>query len=241
MPAGLEHEHTHSAIRARLDMDNKPFYVRDWVYGGIDGAITTFAIVAGVVGADLSHRVIVILGIANIVADGISMAASNYSGTKTEVDDYLRLRAVEKKHIAVEPDGEREELRQIMRKKGLEGETLEEVVHAISSNEEAWVEIMLAEEYGVSANLRSPWSSAVSTFHAFLACGTVPLLPFLLGVPNAFALSLFLTAIVFFMIGSVKSRWSLSQWWISGLETLVIGLFAAGSAYLIGYLLKGII
>ena len=80
----LEHSHDAEEIKKRLAEENKPNYVRDWVYGGIDGAVTTFAIVAGVVGAQLSSGIILILGLANLLADGFSMAASNYSGTKTE-------------------------------------------------------------------------------------------------------------------------------------------------------------
>jgi hypothetical protein len=86
----LEHDHSEDSIRVRLAEDNHPNYIRDWVYGGIDGAVTTFAIVAGVVGAELATKVILILGLANLVGDGFSMAASNYSGTKTEVDDAKR-------------------------------------------------------------------------------------------------------------------------------------------------------
>ena len=90
----LEHEHTVEAITARLAKDHQPNYLRDWIYGGIDGAVTTFAIVAGVVGANLSHSVIIVLGLANLLADGFSMAAGNYSGTKAEVDDLERLRSI---------------------------------------------------------------------------------------------------------------------------------------------------
>jgi hypothetical protein len=78
----MEHEHSAQAIASRLSGAPAFSYLRDWVYGGIDGAVTTFAIVAGVVGAEMSNRVVLILGIANLVADGFSMAASNYSGTK---------------------------------------------------------------------------------------------------------------------------------------------------------------
>ena len=101
----LEHDHSEDGIRVRLAEENRPNYVRDWVYGGIDGAVTTFAIVAGVVGAALSAKVILILGLANLIADGFSMAASNYSGTKTEVDDLERLREIERRHIALVPGG----------------------------------------------------------------------------------------------------------------------------------------
>ncbi len=237
----LEHDHTAEAIEARLSEENRPNYVRDWVYGGIDGAVTTFAIVAGVEGAELSSRVVLILGVANLIADGFSMAASNYSGTKSEVDDVVRLREIEKKHIAVAPEGEREEIRQILQRKGLSGEALNEATQAITSNEEVWVNTMLIEEYGRSPTLRSPWLSAWSTFAAFLICGAVPLLPFLFSAVEPFLTSSILTALVFFAIGSAKSRWSLQRWWHSGLETSIIGLTAASAAYAIGYILKSLI
>lgn len=240
-PEALEHGHSHDEIRDRLAADKRPNYVRDWVYGGIDGAITTFAIVAGVAGASLSAKVIVVLGIANLLADGFSMAASNFSGTKTELDDLHRLREIEIRHIRLAPEGEREEVRQILQSKGLSGKSLNDAVAAITADEEVWLDTMLREEYGVSQIMRQPWLSGLSTFLAFLLCGSVPLLPYLLSAENAFPISIAMTLVVFFAIGSAKSRWALSSWWASGIETLVIGVAAAGMAYGIGYLLGGII
>lgn len=237
----LEHAHTVDAISKRLAKDPKISYLRDWIYGGIDGAVTTFAIVAGVVGANLSSSVIIVLGLANLLADGFSMAAGNYSGTKAEADDVERIVEIEKKHIDHEPEGEREEVRQILAAKGLSGHALEEAVRAITADEDRWIKTMLVEEYGLSPNSRSPMKSALSTFAAFFVCGAVPLLPFILPVSNGFGWAIALTALVFFGIGSAKSRWSLAPWWRSGLETLSIGLVAAGVAYLIGYLLRGLI
>ena len=236
----LEHDHSEDGIRARLAEDSRPNYLRDWVYGGIDGAVTTFAIVAGVVGAALSTKVILILGLANLLADGFSMAASNYSGTKTEVDDMKRLREVERKHIRMAPDGERQEIRQILRNKGLDGAALEQAVHAITSNEETWVNTMLVEEYGVAPVIRDPRRSALATFAAFVLCGAIPLLAYLTPLDDPFTVSLVMTAAVFFAIGTAKSVWSLQPWWRSGIETLVIGMAAAGMAYGVGYLLSGI-
>lgn len=237
----LEHGHSAEEIRARLAEDRNPNYVRDWVYGGIDGAITTFAIVAGVVGAALSSKVIVILGLANLLADGFSMAASNYSGTKAEVDDHARLREIERKHIARAPEGEREEVRQILHSKGLTGDALEEAVAAITSNEETWIETMLTEEYGLSRVQRAPLLSGASTFAAFLLCGAVPLAPYLLGVEGAFGMAILMTAAVFFVIGALKARWSLASWWASGLETLSVGLLAASASFAVGYLLRDLV
>jgi VIT1/CCC1 family predicted Fe2+/Mn2+ transporter len=237
----LEHDHSADAIAERFARAPKSSYIRDWVYGGIDGAVTTFAIVAGVVGAQLSYGVIVILGLANLLADGLSMAAGNYSATKSEVDDIKRIREVEKRHIRLVPDGEREEVRILLRNKGLEGETLENAVEAITSDEELWINTMLAEEYGLSPNPPSPIQAAIRTFLSFLICGSVPLLPFLLGLDQAIWLSSSLTGVVFFAIGSGKSVWSLAPWWRSGLETFLIGMAAAGIAFLIGDWLKGLV
>ena len=237
----LEHDHTVDGISRRLAAEHKPNYLRDWIYGGIDGAVTTFAIVAGVVGANLSSSVIIVLGLANLLADGFSMAAGNYSGTKAEADDVSRIREIERRHIALAPEGEREEVRQIYQAKGLSGEALEASVAAITADEDRWINTMLVEEYGLSPTTRSPVKSAVSTFLAFLVCGAVPLMPFILPVEDGFVWATVLTAAVFFAIGSAKSRWSLAPWWRSGLETAGIGLLAAGVAYAIGYLLKGLV
>lgn len=239
-PDTLEHGHSQVEIRDRLAADKRPNYVRDWVYGGIDGAITTFAIVAGVAGAGLSTKIIVILGVANLLADGFSMAASNFSGTKTEIDDLRRLREIESRHIRLDPDGEREEVRQILQAKGLSGTSLNDAVAAITADKEIWLDTMLRDEYGVSQILRQPWKSGLSTFLAFFICGAVPLLPFLLSLDAAFPASIVMTLIVFFAIGSAKSRWSLASWWISGLETLAIGAAAAAMAYSIGHFLAGV-
>lgn len=237
----MEHDHSLEAIQRRLSAGPATSYIRDWVYGGIDGAVTTFAIVAGVVGAAFETRVLLILGVANLVGDGFSMAAGSYSGTKIEKDDYERLRVIEENHLAENPEGERDEIREIFRSKGFEDEDLERAVSVVTSDRETWIETMLAEEYGIPKAARSPMISALSTFAAFLLCGAIPLLPFAAGAPASFEVSILLTALVFFGIGSSKSRWSLSPWWRSGFEILAIGLGAAGLAFLIGFALKNLI
>lgn len=231
----MEHGHDSDEIRERIGAAPRQSYLRDWIYGGIDGSITTFAIVAGVVGGDLSSRVVVILGLANLFADGFSMAASNYSGTKAELDERQKLRDMEERHIQMIPEGERAEIREIYRQKGLSGIGLDQAVEATTNDHERWVETMLREEHGQPASIRSPLRAAISTFSAFILCGSAPLMPYLLKMPNSFALSIGLTAMVFFAIGSIKSHWSVRSWWRSGLETLIIGLIAAIIAFAIGW------
>jgi VIT1/CCC1 family predicted Fe2+/Mn2+ transporter len=234
----MEHAHTSEAIAERLSAGPKVNYLRDWIYGGIDGSVTTFAVVTGVVGAHLSPAIIVIMGFANLFADGFSMAASNFLGTKAEHDDIRRLATVERRHIEMAPEGEREEIRQIFAAKGFEGADLERVVELITSDPDRWVRTMLTEEYGLPLRARSPWMAAVTTFSAFALCGLVPLVPYLLGIGNALPISICLTGGVFLLIGSVKSRWSTVSWWRSGLSTLFVGGVAASLAYVAGIFLR---
>ncbi len=234
----MEHDHTVEAIQERRSAGPEHTYLRDWIYGGIDGSVTTFAVVTGVVGARLSPVVIVVMGFANLVGDGFSMAASNFLGTKSEHDDVGRLEAIERRHIEMAPEGEREEVRQIFAAKGFVGDDLERVVELITGDQDRWVRTMLTEEYGLPLAPRSAWRAATATFSAFAICGIVPLLPFLFGFANAFSISIGLTACVFFLIGSVKSMWSTTQWWRSGLSTLFVGGIAAALAYLVGAFLR---
>lgn len=243
MPAGgtsreaMEHEHTPEAIRHRLEHERRPSYTRDWVYGGIDGAVTTFAIVAGSIGASLPANVVITLGVANLVADGFSMAASNYSGTKAEHEEWKRLDGVERRHIRNDPDGEREEVRQIFATQGFADADLERAVEIVTADEKRWVETMLVHEYGLAPELRSPMRSAVATFIAFSLCGVVPLIPYLTTLPAVNLVAAAATGAVFFAIGSMKSRVSTAHWFWSGMETLLIGSAAAGVAWGIGRLL----
>jgi VIT1/CCC1 family predicted Fe2+/Mn2+ transporter len=236
----LEHSHRADAIAARLAAGQKPSYLRDFVYGGIDGAVTTFAVVSGVVGAQLSSKVILVLGVANLIADGFSMAASNYSGAKTVADDVERVREIERKHIRMEPEGEREEVRQILAAKGLAGDSLAEAVEAITSKEETWIDLMLTDEYGLTPNYSSPTVAAIATFVAFVLCGSVPLVAYVFELAHPFEISTAMTAAVFFAIGATKSRWSLAPWWRSGAETLLIGGAASLMAWIVGWLLRDI-
>ncbi len=231
-----DHSHAPDAIAARINAPPGRGYLRDAVYGGIDGSVTTFAIVAGVAGAGLSPFIIVALGLANVLADGFSMAAGNYSGTKAELDNMKRLRVVEERHIARYPDGERQEVREILAQKGLAGQVLEDATDAITGNREAWIQLMLEGEYGLAPVDPHPVRAALATFAAFITAGLIPLLPFLLGLAGAFTWSVWMTAAVFFLIGAVKSVWSLEPWWRSGLETLAIGGVAAAMAYGVGTL-----
>ena len=237
----LEHSHEPHEIEKRLRDGPRISYLRDWVYGGIDGTVTTFAIVAGAVGADLSNRFLLILGMANLLADGFSMAAANYSGTKAEIEEYTFVRHMEERHVEHAPDGEREEIRQIFASKGFKGKTLDAAVEVITAEKERWIDTMMTEEHGLPPIIRSPVTAGIITFLAFVICGFLPVAPFALGVPASITASIVMAALTFFLIGSMRSRWSPVHWLRTGTETLVIGLASASVAYLVGYFLKQIV
>lgn len=209
-------------------------HLRDMIYGAIDGGVTTFAIVAGVTGAGLSPFVIVALGLANVLADGFSMAAGNYAGTKAELEDAQRLRAATQARIDTDPDAARQSLRSVLARRGLHGTVLEAASTQIAQNRAAWTDMLMEGQHGLATDRGAPLRAALATFLAFLAVGLVPMLPFLLGLAQAFAVSALLTLASFFAIGAIKSRWSLTPWWRSGLETLGIGGAAAAIAYAVG-------
>ena len=234
----MAHEHGHSPeeIAERLDSQSDSTRLRDAIFGGIDGTVTTFAIVAGVQGAGLSAGIVVALGLANVLADGFSMAAGNYAGTKAVADDRRRLWAVEERHIRTNRKGELDELDQILARKGLSGTVRKDAGAMISEDKEQWISMMLSEEYGLPATDPRPVRAALVIFIAFVAAGLLPLFPYLLMLPSAFNWSIVISGLTFFAIGAIKARWSLAPWWRSGFETLLIGGTAASLAFFVGRL-----
>ncbi len=231
-----EHGHTPEEIARRIGSPEGRGVLRDAVYGAIDGAVTTFAIVAGVAGAGLSPFIVVALGIANVLADGFSMAAANYSGTKADLDNMRRIRKVEERHIKEHPEGEKLEVQEILANKGLSGEVLSQATMAVTQDRKNWIALMMEGEYGLGGIDPHPIKSALTTFLSFLVAGCIPLVPFILGLGNAFAISSAMTMVTFFAIGALKSKWSLSPWWRSAIETLLIGGCAAMIAFYVGTL-----
>jgi vacuolar iron transporter family protein len=244
---GMAARHTPEAIREALDTPLRPSNLRDFIYGAVDGTVTTFAIVAGVAGAQLSAGFVVVLGLANLLADGLSMAVSNFSATRAELQEQDVARSREEHEIRVDPEGEREEVRQIFALKGFEDPDLERVVDVITANREVWIQTMLAEEYGYGREARQPLRAAVITFLSFVAIGLLPLVTFIVEViapgvvPSPFLTAAVLAGVAFFGSGAMKSLFVEQPWWRAGLETLLMGGAAATIAYGIGRSLEGLV
>ncbi|WP_321322950.1 VIT1/CCC1 transporter family protein [Thiomicrorhabdus sp.] len=237
----LEFEHRPEVIAKRLNSPQKTQNISDAVLGAIDGCVTTFAIIAGTIGAGFSATTALILGFANLFADGFSMAVSNYEANKAQQDFVESVRQTEAKHIQQIPEGEREEIRQIFQRKGFEGQTLEKIVQTITQNKTLWIDTMMIEEHGIQTQAPEPIKAALTTFAAFLVVGAIPLIPFLiplLDVYQQFLFSTILAAIMFFTIGLLKSLVFTKPMIYSGLSTLLTGGTAAGLAYLTGYMLR---
>lgn len=239
--------HTPERIRRRLAAPTTYSYLRDFVYGAIDGTVTTFAVVSGVAGAGLSSGVIIVLGMANLVGDGFSMAASNYLGTKTEEELRKKARRIEEQEIKHYPEGEKEEIRQIFASKGFEGDHLEQAVEVITADRKRWVDTMLVEELGLSLDGPSAFRAAMTTLVAFVVVGVIPLLAFIYnhfvanGLANPYLASTLLTAIAFFLVGAAKAWFVDEPWYRAGTETLLIGGGAAALAYGVGLLLANVV
>lgn len=244
-PKPLEHSHTPDAIALRIAQPASQSYLKDAIYGSVDGTVTTFAVVSGVAGAGLSPTIIIILGMANLLADGFSMAAANFLGTRAENQQLDRLRQIERKHIRECPDGEREEIRQILQQQGFDGTLLADAVDQITSDEQTWVDTMLQSEYGLSLDRPAALPAAAVTFGSFLVIGSLPLLPFIWTwargqMDSPYVLSAVMTGLAFFIVGAIKSRFVQQHWWWSGFETLAVGAIAAAIAFLCGCALSGI-
>jgi VIT1/CCC1 family predicted Fe2+/Mn2+ transporter len=222
-------------------------WVPDFVYGGIDGAVTTFAIVAGVEGASLSVPIVLILGFANLLADGFSMAIGKFLSDKASMEEYERIKTIEFRHLKEKTDHERNEVREIFQNYGFKGENLEKATSTITSNPAAWVDIMMSHEFHMSQEHIHPVKGGIMTFAAFVLVGIIPLIgyifqPFLnLNQQYIFLATCVATLSALFIVGVIKAHISVRHWFVSGMETALIGGFAASISYGVGYFLNGLI
>ncbi|MCE2495802.1 MAG: VIT1/CCC1 transporter family protein [Flavobacteriales bacterium] len=219
-------------------------YLGEFVYGGIDGSVTTFAVVAGSVGAGLDTAVIIILGFANLIADGFAMSVGAFLSTKSEIQNYEKHKRIEYWEVDNLPEKEREEVHEIYRDKGFEGELLEQVVDVICADRDRWVDVMMKEELEMQEETKSPFAMGAVTFVSFIIVGFIPLLVYMYDYTsggwdtNLFLWSCVLTGGAFIMIGYLKARVTENDVIRSIVETLFLGAAAATLSYVVGNYLE---
>ena len=222
-------------------------YLGEFVYGAIDGTVTTFAVVAGAAGASLSSGVVIILGFANLLADGFSMACGNFLSERTQRDYIKKERLREEWEIENVREGEVEEIREIFRKKGFRGKDLGRAVQIITSDKKVWVDTMMSDELGLIESQKSPWKTAASTYFGFLIIGIIPILSYVLSYflpffqKDTFKIAIVMTLVALIIIGVIKRYITKKDLWKSASETVFVGGAAAIIAYYIGFFLRWLV
>lgn len=214
------------------------------VYGGLDGIITTFAVVGGVAGAHLDASIILILGVANLIADGFSMATGAYLAAKSEREYYEKEWAYGLRQIQDVPEEEAQALRKVYIDEGYPEEDADKLIEIHTRHPEQWIKEMMLHEVGITPEQQHPIFNALATFVAFIVAGSVPLSVYLAGLvvaipPGAaFPISTILSGVALFALGAAKVYVTEKSIWRSGLEMLFVGGAAAAIAYGIGAFLQ---
>ena len=212
----------------------------DIILGGQDGLVNVLGVILGVAAATQDARIVIAAGLAATFAESISMGAVAYTSTLANDDLYLSEREREYRHIHLAPDVEIEEIRDIYRSKGFEGETLEKIVEVITSNPEVWVNVMMSEELRLTPPVKTnALRSAIIVGLSALAGSIIPLFPFFLWtVSLSIWISIVIAAVTLFVVGVYKARVTVGKPLRSGVQMAVIGTISALAGYVVGLIFK---
>ncbi len=212
----------------------------DIILGGQDGLVNVLGVILGVAAATQDARIVIAAGLAATFAESISMGAVAYTSTMADDDLYLSEREREYRHIHLAPDVEIEEIRDIYRKKGFDGETLENIVGVITSNPDVWVNVMMSEEFQMTPPKKSnAFSSALIVGFSALAGSLIPLFPFFFWtIGPSIWISIVVAALTLFVVGVYKARVTIGKPLRSGLQMAVIGTVSALAGYVVGLIFK---
>lgn len=226
------HHEAHSRIGGLL---------REAVFGFNDGLVSTIALIAGLSGAEIAHKIVLLAGVTEMFAGAFSMGLGIYLGVKSENEVYKSELEREKWEIEHKPEVEREEIREIYRARGFEGELLEKVTEVITSDKRVWLEVMMHEELGFTKEaIQDPVKHGFTMGFAFVVGAFFPLVSYFFPeTARTFFVALGISAIALISIGALKTYFTKRPLWKSSLETLVIGALASGASYGIGKLLAG--
>jgi vacuolar iron transporter family protein len=210
-------------------------FLRELVFGANDGLVSNVALVAGVAGGTNDPNVILLGGVAGMVAGAISMALGAYVSTKSEHEFREAEEARERWEVDNMRDQELAETRHIFRLKGITGPLLDEVVDVVSRDHEQWIKLMMTEELGFADQSPRPKVSAMVMGLAFSVGAVFPVVPYFVAEGNvAFITSLSLTAAALFGVGALRATMTTGSMFRKGIEMVVLGGAAVAIANLIG-------
>ena len=216
-------------------------WLRPAVFGAMDGLVSNFALIMGVVGGTASlsgdgRHAVVLAGLAGLAAGAFSMAAGEYTSVASQ-SEFARAQVdIERDEIEHDPAGETAELAAMFVDQGVDEQTARQVAEQIHRDTDNAVRVHAREEFGVDPDdLASPMLAAVSSFFSFGIGAVIPLLPFLLGADSVWP-AVTMSLVALFACGAVVTAITDRPWWFGGGRQLVLGGAAAGLTYLIGEL-----
>lgn len=244
-PSKVENAHRLSEEELRyheeLDPHRRGIGFSEIILGGQDGLVNVLGVILGVAAASSDSRLVLAAGLAATFAESVSMGAVAYTSTLADLEHYEAEKAREKRHIRNVPRIETEEVRDIFRNKGFEGDILERIVETITSDEDVWISLMLSEDFGLTPiDRKKVLVNSVVVFVAALVGSLIPLAPFFfLAVWPSILTSLGLSAAALFITGYYKATRMVGHPVKSGLQLTVIGMVSAFIGYGVGLLFQG--
>jgi len=213
--------------------------LRAAVFGVNDGLISNASLIMGVAGAAADNAIIVLTGIAGLVAGAFSMAAGEYVSVRSQREMYEYQIGLERDELAEYPEEEAHELALIYEARGIAPDEARRMAQTIITDPEQALDTLAREELGLNPeDLGSPWGAALASFFSFAAGSVIPLLPYLFGLGGAsLPVTIALTVVALFAVGATLSLFTGRSALASGLRMLAIGAAAGGVTYLVGKLL----
>jgi vacuolar iron transporter family protein len=213
--------------------------LRAGVFGANDGLVSNTCLIFGVAGAFSDAKVILLTGIAGLLAGAFSMAAGEYISMRSQRELYEYQIAQEREELERYPDEEAEELALIYNARGLPMDEARRMTKLMIANPEQALNTLAREELGLNPDqLGSPWGAAGSSFISFCVGAVLPLLPFLLDLGgNPLITAAYVSAGALFLVGALLSLFSGRNAFYGGARMLLIGAAAGVATYFIGGLL----
>lgn len=218
-------------------------YVKSMVYGGLDGIITTFAVVSGVTGGALDFQIVIVLGFSNLLADGLSMAVGDYLSSKSENEFITKEIEQHQSNFKYDFQTKLNDFKEYYTNKGLTETDASLISETLAKYPEVIEQERINMIFGTTETEAHPIYNALITFCSFILYGFIPLIAYVFAsfstflMENTFVVASILTGLTLFILGAIKSKLTQTNWVRSGMEMLLVGGAASLIAYMIGFIL----